>query len=57
MDDMNIRQALSNLKKEWIYNKRADHKDCRYQNRRVVEAGEDNGILRRNPQNALYWLR
>lgn len=55
IDDIDIKQALSTLRKEWINNKHADHTDCRYQKRRDLKASEDNGVLRKIPLNAIYW--
>lgn len=55
IDDVDIKQTLGTLEKEWINNKHADHTDRRYQKRRDLEASEDNGILRRIPPNAIYW--
>ena len=55
IDDIDIRQALRTLDGERMNNKHADHTDSRYQKRRDLKTGEDNGILRRIPRNTIYW--
>ena len=55
IDDVDIKETLGTLEKDWINNKHADRADRRYQKQRDLEASEDNGILRRIPPNAIYW--